>query len=307
MSDTATTKSFWPRLATVRTLGRAVCLLFIASVLIFFCDPHRYEFGSTNYLESSDFVVKYLTVATPIFIVGFITYLLLRWGNNIFRAIRNIHRVPCLDRLWLRWCVTAFALGAIFYFLLDKRYLTYMKHAYAIFGVLLCLYFAQMLLFRLQCGLLEFLVMSIAFGLFEGLLLTTPGITEIALYLSPLVGGWILYGAVSGIVRAELMALPGEPSRRARLLQMAGAWLGIAAPAMLLLGGVIRILAWKEFMLIPELLTWSWVLLVFGLAGLVGDLWIGQRVMRLAKKLVKTARPAAALPAGPVAEEFSAS
>src|SRR5579862_4333433 len=156
--------------------------------------------------------------------------------------------------LWpLRWLITAMPFAVAGLFIYDNNYLTYAWMAGCIFGGALCLYFGHILLFRLQCGLFELMAMTIVLGLFEGLMLSTPGLTRIALWLSPLVLAWILYGAVVGLSRARLLDVTGTLATVAHLF---AAWLGIAWMALAGLGAAMLILGDGSNLVSAEMRRW---------------------------------------------------
>lgn len=194
-------------------------------------------------------------------------------------APRKAREKP-LDIGWLRWVATAIPFAAVGVFVYNHDYLVYAWIAAAAFGTVLCFYFGHILLFRLQCGLFELLAMTAVLGLFEGLMLSTPGVTRIALWLSPLVLAWILYGAVIGLSRARLLE---ASSTLACMLHMMAAWLGIAWMA--LAGLAIGIWSMSEHsnMVSPEMRSWCWPLLILGAAGLALDVALGVKAMRRAK------------------------
>lgn len=160
-------------------------------------------------------------------------------------------------------------------------------------------YFGHILLFRLQCSLLEFCLIIAALGNLEGLLLTTPGIFSVGrewvMVLAPLGVAWLFYGAVIGLMQAELSGRRGTLSR---LFHIVSGWLNTGALAMLSVG--VFICSYRErTQLIPKNLgTWAIPLMVLGALGLVLRFWLGRAARRTAKELVFREKPEA-INAGP--------
>jgi len=152
--------------------------------------------------------------------------------------------------------------------------------------LLIAIYFGHILFFRLQCSLLEFCVIIAALGNLEGLLLTTPGIFSVGrdwvIVLAPLGVAWLFYGAVIGLVQAELCDRRGT---FARLFHIAAGWLSTGAPALLALGAILWFGRNEKRVITPNLAVWAIPMLVAGALGIVLRFWIGRAASRAAKEI----------------------
>jgi hypothetical protein len=198
---------------------------------------------------------------------------------------RRKPREKPLDLWWLRWLATVVPFVATALLIHNNGDMLYAWIPAAVFGGLLCIYFGHILLFRLQCGLFELLVMTAVLGLIEGLMLSTPGVTRIALWLSPLVLAWILYGAVVGLARARLL---NATSTRASVLHMFAAWLGIAWMALAALSITMWSLSEQSTLVSPEMKAWCWPLFILAVIGLALDIWLGVKTSRRARAVLKS-------------------
>ena len=206
--------------------------------------------------------------------------------QRLWGGIKAVWRDKTLDAGWLRWLITFIAIttGVI---VANFRELSWLiLPAVAVFGVATCLYFGHLLLFRLQCGLLELLAITTAFGLIDGLLLSTPGAMRLGLYLSPVVAAWILYGAVSGLVRARLL---NENGPRARMAHMVVALFGSSALALFVLGIAIILSSRAPALSMGDYQAWGWPLAVIGFIGFFLDIGLNVKTQRRAKALSKPA------------------
>jgi hypothetical protein len=155
-------------------------------------------------------------------------------------------------------------------------------------------YFGHILLFRLQCSLLEFCLIIAALGNLEGMLLTTPGIFSIGrewvMVLAPLGVAWLFYGAVIGLMQAELC---GRRGAFMRLFHIVSGWLNTGALAMLGMGTALWLYRHDTKMLTRNVSAWAIPLMVLGALGLVLRFWLGRSARRAAKELVFSATPEA--------------
>lgn len=122
-----------------------------------------------------------------------------------------------------------------------------------VLGVALSLYFGHLLLFRMQCSLLEWLVGSILLASMEGLLLSTPGVLAnvgFVLLLAPMLCAWILFAMIRALVTARILNVEATWQRalwiifHAALLLAPGA---LIAGVGIYLGGDIPHLSGSEF------------------------------------------------------------
>jgi predicted outer membrane lipoprotein len=159
------------------------------------------------------------------------------------------------------------------------------------FAVLLCAYFAWLLFLRLQCSLLEWIVLIAFLGNAEGLLVTTPGFGAMKAVwaLAPLVAAWVLYGMVKGLVWADILGV-SAPGRRIGLLFLA--WFQTAAPAMVLAGAMLLLGRQARGLVSRDLAAWGLPLLIAGALGILARLWLERRVARAAQSILDAATPA---------------
>jgi len=127
-------------------------------------------------------------------------------------------------------------------------------------------------------------VITALIGSIAGLMLSTPGMLRMALYFTPVVAAWILYGAVAGLSRASLA---GKSRQSTAILQMLGAWIGLAGPALIGVGVALSILYHQSSMITEDMLAWSRPLIIAGLAAMLIELWIGIKALRIAWTLNK--------------------
>lgn len=154
-------------------------------------------------------------------------------------------------------------------------------------ALLMALYFGHILFFRLQCSLLEFCVIIAALGNLEGMLLTTPGIFSVGrdwvMVLAPLGVAWLFYGAVIGLVQAELS---GRRSAPARLFHIVAGWLSTGSLAMLGLGAILWFGRHETRLITKNLSVWGLPLLIAGAIGLALGFRYGRAAKRAAKERV---------------------
>lgn len=148
------------------------------------------------------------------------------------------------------------------------------------------LYFGHLLFRRLQCSLAEWLVIVIALGSAFGIMVATPGVGivwEVSIWLAPLIVAWIFYGAVLGLVHAELLGLT---SMLARSTLIAAGWVATASPACMALAVAIRFGSiWPGFVG-GRLMDWSVPLGIFGALGMIGGYALRRRVARAARDIL---------------------
>jgi hypothetical protein len=150
-------------------------------------------------------------------------------------------------------------------------------------GVALSLYFGHLLLFRMQCSLLEWLVGSILLASMEGLLLSTPGVLTnvgFVLLLAPMLCAWILFAMIRALVTARILKFEAAALRAAwivvhvLLLLAPGAFI---AGLGIYLGKDIPHLSGSEFT------PFGMPLLVAGGVGLVINFFLNGRTKREAR------------------------
>ncbi|GMV79949.1 MAG: hypothetical protein AMXMBFR7_11330 [Planctomycetota bacterium] len=148
------------------------------------------------------------------------------------------------------------------------------------------MYFGHLLFRRLQCSLAEWLVIVIALGSAFGIMVATPGVGivwEVSIWLAPLIVAWIFYGAVLGLVHAELL---GRTSMLARSTLIAAGWITTVSPACMALALAIHLGSnWPGFVG-GRLLDWSVPLGLFGALGMIGGYALRRRVVRAAREIL---------------------
>ena len=204
-----------------------------------------------------------------------------------------------LDLRWLRWLITiCVLLSAANISRSNDVALLIAAVANTAVGVLLCLYFGHLLLRRLQCSLLELLVIVAVLVNLEGLLLTSPGFMAFgwawSSCLAAVAAGWILYGAVNSLAAARILGVTGSAQRVGLL---AAHWLGAAAPALILLGALLVFAephgvygdsqAWRA-MIAPRMAAWGAPLLAAGVAGWLVCGWLDVKIGRAARAQLKS-------------------
>lgn len=187
----------------------------------------------------------------------------------------------------LRWAVTlALVFTAANLFILTPWLQAVGSAANVAVATGLGLYFGHLLFRRLQCSLAEWLVIVIAMGSAFGIMVATPGVGivwEVSIWLAPLIVAWIFYGAVLGLVHAELLGLSGIP---ARSMLIAAGWITSVSPACMALACAIRFGSiWPGF-LGGRLLDWSMPLGIFGALGMIGGYALRRRVARAAREIL---------------------
>ena len=154
-------------------------------------------------------------------------------------------------------------------------------------ALLAVLYFGHILFFRIQCSLLEFLLIIAALGNLEGMLLTTPGIFSVGrdwvMVLAPLGVAWLFYGAVIGLVQAKLS---GRVGTFARLFYIVAGWLSTGAPAMVGLGTALWMGRHETRVITRNLSAWAIPLLTAGVCGAFLRFWLSRTAKRTAKAIV---------------------
>lgn len=193
------------------------------------------------------------------------------------------------DLAWARWALTVMILGplsGVFAAYSNLLWLTEVVNG--VFGLMLCLYFGHILVRRLQCSILEVLVLVALLGNLAGLVVTMPGMTrspELAVPLLMLMMAWGLYAAVIALAQARLLDVNGYASRG--LLLLIG-WLASASPVLLGGAGVLWYLQDAQHgMLVSEHMASLIVpLAAFGAFGLIARCVLGLKAVRAAKRIL---------------------
>lgn len=221
-----------------------------------------------------------MNAQTPKLTIGFLLdRILWRWKRR--RATSE-----GADREWARWAVTApavFLLPALNGSRIEREDLV--LTAVAAFGACVTLYSGHILLRKLRFSLMDAILIVILFGNFFGLLLTMPAMPKGLEYKATLaagVVGWILYGAVIGISRAELLGIRNSLGRSGLLLL---SWLTTASLG-LVFSGVGLILLKDSMLVSPRMLSWAVPLIVLGGIGLAADAYLTWRCWRAAKQIL---------------------
>ena len=164
--------------------------------------------------------------------------------------------------------------------------------ATALCGALICAYYAHLLLARLQCSLLEFLVLIAGLGSWLGMLLASPALyalgTHWVVILTLLGGGWVLHGAVLGVAQARLLGVESPAARACHILL---GWITSGSRGVLLLGlslSLIRLADRRSFaeMLGQRLATWGTALFIAGIAGILLSFVVNFKTRRAAQKIL---------------------
>ena len=161
------------------------------------------------------------------------------------------------------------------------------------FAILVCVYFSWILFRRLQCSLLEFIVLTAFLGNAEGIVWSTPGVMRMtpgSWALAPLIAAWVFYGAVMSLAQARLLGLEKAAPR---LLLLFANWFILAAPAMLIAAGMLLYgmthgaAGSMQGLVSPGMANWARPLLLFGAAGCCLHLWLAARIGRKAREVLK--------------------
>ncbi|MGD0092585.1 MAG: hypothetical protein ABSE73_21935 [Planctomycetota bacterium] len=194
------------------------------------------------------------------------------------------------DLRWMRWLVTlAVPLTAATLLFLHKDPAWEAAIGTGVFAVGLCLYFAWLLFARLQCSLLELIVLVAFLGNAEGLILATPnlaGLAPASWVLAPLVAGWVFYGMVVTLVQAKILALEKPVPR---LLLLACNWFVLAAPALCVAGVFLTYarFAPQDMKLVGRgMAAWGLPLLATGVVGLLMSFWLERKTRRAARRIL---------------------
>jgi MFS family permease len=151
-------------------------------------------------------------------------------------------------------------------------------------GALIAAYFGHLFLRRLQCSLLEWILLIAVLGNAEGLVLATPGLWRLPLLaftLAAFMAGWVFYGAVLGLVQARLLGVKSVPARLGLLI---AAWWSLASPALLLCGSLLAL--WGQGLAGPRGALWGWPILALGVLGAVLGLWLMRRSAKAARAVL---------------------
>ena len=207
-----------------------------------------------------------------------------QWKEYRARRREETRRAGRFEPAWLRWVVTAFSVAMLANCFQRRPDVAFAGAVACMgFGFVLCLYFAWILFRRMQCSLLQWCVLTAALGLVEGLVISSPNFTALGMLLwslVPMLGGWILYGAVRALVQGRLLGIQG--SLPGTLLMGANWWI-LAAPA-LFLGGLFLALGHAipklDNLVGSNLAQWGWPLLGMGIPGLGLRYWLERRIRR---------------------------
>lgn len=205
-------------------------------------------------------------------------------------------RASKLDLSLLRWTLTgaALALGGCAFLGGNDTWIV--PYACIVFGLAMTAYYGHILIWRLQCSLLDLIVSTAFLGNAVGMLLVTLGAVGAAWAAwatLPLLTGWTAMGAVHGIIYARLIGTT-SPLVRASLLLFA--WLQYLAPPFLIIGCTLEILGRNSVMeksLGRQVMSYSLPLLIAGAVLLVVVVFAHWKLSRKARQIVKAAQPQA--------------
>ncbi|MEI6235043.1 MAG: hypothetical protein WCT04_18455 [Planctomycetota bacterium] len=198
-------------------------------------------------------------------------------------ADASVPPVPHMDSRLLRWLATLSAIETLAAMFLYNQATWLLLPSVAALGVFLSLYFSHLLLFRMQCSLVELFAITTTYGIFTGLVVSTPGAMKIGSYLSPMIAAWVLYSAVSGIANATLF---GTTTIRARLLLMAAVLWGNAALPLIGLGALIFAWLFNPRFGMEIYRDYAWPLVIIGVLGLALNAAIFVKTRRIAKAML---------------------
>jgi hypothetical protein len=209
------------------------------------------------------------------------------WRARRAKRKRLAQASKAFDLRWARWLVTLSAPLTVANFLPFGKVLEWVAAVgTGAFAGGLCLYFAWLLFRRLPYSLLELLVLVAFLGNVEGLVLTTPGLANVATgswALAALTAAWVLYGAVATLSQARILALE-KPALR--LLLLFGNWLILATPALVVVGAVLQFGGPLDGLISRNMQAWSAPLLALGGAGCVLYVWLSIKTRRAARRIL---------------------
>lgn len=211
-------------------------------------------------------------------------------GGMFTRHFRNRREAARgYDLAWVRWLLTLLIVALSIYSAVQWNGMDWVAVVLgAAFALLLVVYFGHLFIRRLQCSILECTLLVSVMGTLLGLLLSLPGFARMPLVVWPLsllLCGWLLYGAVVGLVQARLLEIERGWKRAGLFL---AAWLGVAAPA--LLAGAVLLLICRDAMqgaLVSERMAgWIIPLFVVGGVGFLLGLLLDWRAGRVARAVL---------------------
>jgi hypothetical protein len=190
-----------------------------------------------------------------------------RWRRA--RARRQI--AHGFDSIWLRWSLAVALVANVVLLVLAGSQpwaLDAFPWAALSIGVLVTVYFVHLLFARMQCSLAEWIVLVLALGNVEGLLMSTPYVRQlgwVAVVTAMLLAALVLYGFVMGLSEARLL---GVRKTAPRLMLIVANWLSLPSP-ILLLGGIALWIGRGAFSqgVSPAMATWAGPLFAMGLVG----------------------------------------
>ena len=211
------------------------------------------------------------------------------WSAGWTRMVRRRREAQGFDLAWARWTITALTLGLAPVVIAVPAGVVWPEALVtAALGALICAYFGHILVRRLQCSLLEGVVLVAMLGNAAGLIVTMPGMAR-ALHVSlpfvVLMSAWGLYAAVVALAQARLMDVNGYV---ARCLFLALGWLASASPVMLALAAALWFgKDYEQGMLVSERMAgWVVPLLALGVLGLAARLVLGRMAIRAARRIL---------------------
>lgn len=206
------------------------------------------------------------------------------WTNRRLRRRSWSMAARGFDLGWLRWLLSFCMLVALTeFFPLHPVLIWTALAANAAFGLLLSLYLGHLLFRRLQCSLLEWSMLILVLGNGVGLLFSSFTGMPLWLSLVPLIVAWALYGAVLGLVQAEILGLKRS---HARVCLMLAGWLSSASPAFLIVGACLWYSQDQKNLVSAHMALWIMPLLGTGLSGFIADIYLTYKSRRAARAMV---------------------
>lgn len=193
------------------------------------------------------------------------------------------------DLAWVRWLLSLLIVAFSIYEATQLGEMDWISFVLgSAFALLLVVYFGHLFIRRMQCSFLEFALLIAVMGTMQGLIFSLPGFSRMPKVVWPLcmlLGAWLLNGAVIGLVQARLLRIERGWKRAGLFL---AAWLGGAAPALILGAGLLAIFRHvsRGALVSDRMSVWMVPLFIAGGAGLVLGTILDWRAGRAARVIL---------------------